>query len=362
MIGILAHFSGAKHTKTARGELTRFLSQLLIGILALCVATALIGFALPRRISVSSEQDLPRSAAIARIVLEDLTRFDAWSPWRAQDPAMATQATSGETPLPGRGLGSVYTYASDPMGRGSFTIVQSDASRSQWRVDLEDGRALTFDFTLTALNEGQSRINWTIAAAFPPGALSGWAALLSQQRLRRDMAAGLNAFEALLEAIPVDASTGPPPVFIEEQGAAWIYIDREALARPSQIHSATVVARSILLERAGRLGLVRTGPFARLWVEPEADQRVRFRVALPVSAPIADSETGILGLTTPAGLVMRADFDDVTDQSLAMQRLRALARLYNVTPTEPLVELLLEEPTPGSAPARVRRFALSLQP
>jgi hypothetical protein len=137
----------------------------MIKKLALVVGVAVVGFAgvvvsQPGsfRIERSGSMQAPPEVVFAQ--LNDLRRWDAWSPWNALDPNMQKTYSGSES-----GVGAVYAWSgNDDVGSGSMTITGSEAP-SRVALDLhftapfEAKNVTTFDVEGDA--EG-SRVSWAM--------------------------------------------------------------------------------------------------------------------------------------------------------------------------------------------------------
>ena len=100
----------------------KILKPILIGLVALIVLLALIGLFLPSAAHVERSVSIAAPPAAVYDIVNDLRRFNEWSPWFEKDPK-ARYSFSG----PERGVGSRLEWSSDhsSVGTGSQEIVES---------------------------------------------------------------------------------------------------------------------------------------------------------------------------------------------------------------------------------------------
>ncbi|MEO1291252.1 MAG: SRPBCC family protein [Pseudomonadota bacterium] len=138
------------------------MKRFLLTVVLLIAALYGLGFVLPDKVHVERTIviDAPREAVFAEI--SDFKRWEAWSPWAEQDPAMITTVT-------GEGLGQEMVWISDVMGNGSQTITDMDAPNSM-ASSLEFGQMgrATALLTLEPVGAG-TRVTWAFDTASRDG-------------------------------------------------------------------------------------------------------------------------------------------------------------------------------------------------
>ena len=167
------------------------------------VALVLIGAALFLPSDVVVERTLlinaPSEVVYANVA--DLRKWEAWSPWRAKDPAMKLSYSGPE-----QGVGSKCTWESESQGNGSMTISKLEAS-SHFENDLDFGAngqgKGTFEFQ--AQGESQTSVTWrmnTNMGINPIGKIFG---LFMDSVVGADFEDGLKRLRVVAEA---DAALG----------------------------------------------------------------------------------------------------------------------------------------------------------
>ena len=137
------------------------------------------------------------AAVEVHAAIEDLGRWNAWSPFYAMDPEAQTTVS-----IPSSGEGARYGWQGKRSGRGTLTVAQSVApSTVVMRVDFDAPIASTSvaRFDVVADEAGGCEVTWTMTGTRPWWlALLSWATGMDAQMVGhfRD---GLRALEALLQ-------------------------------------------------------------------------------------------------------------------------------------------------------------------
>jgi uncharacterized protein YndB with AHSA1/START domain len=138
----------------------RFLKRLVIGIILLIIAAVIVVALQP------DDYRLTRSAVIAAPAAEvfphvnDLRKWEEWSPWAKLDPA-AKVTFEG----PRAGPGAVFKWAgNDKVGAGTMTITESKpnervATRTDFVKPFEGTSSSDFIFSQTG---NQTNVIWTM--------------------------------------------------------------------------------------------------------------------------------------------------------------------------------------------------------
>ena len=172
--------------------------RILSVLLAIVLLILLVGFMLPREVTVQRSQSIEASPEAVFAVLNDLRYFNQWSPWAQRDPE-ASYRLEG----PASGPGSTLVWDGQGGG-GRLWIV--DAHRPE-RVDLmmELGDA-TVDtgFNIRAsdgASNGGSEVTWTMQARFGALDLTGrYIGLMLPALVGPDYRRGLERLAAYFDA------------------------------------------------------------------------------------------------------------------------------------------------------------------
>jgi uncharacterized protein YndB with AHSA1/START domain len=139
----------------------RFLKRLSIGVVLLVGAAAVVVWFQPDdyRLTRSTVIAAPAAAVFAQV--NDLRKWDDWSPWAKLDPA-AKVTFEG----PQAGAGAVFKWdGNDKVGAGTMTITESKpnervATRTDFVKPFEGTSNADFVFSEQG---GQTNVIWTMA-------------------------------------------------------------------------------------------------------------------------------------------------------------------------------------------------------
>ena len=122
-------------------------------------------------------------------------RWQSWSPWEKQDPAMK-RVRSG----PASGVGSIYAWESKEVGSGRMEIIESTPAAVRIKLDftapLEAHNVAEF---VLRPEGGATRVTWTMQG---PNSYTGkvmQTAFDIDQMVGRDFEAGLASLKTLTE-------------------------------------------------------------------------------------------------------------------------------------------------------------------
>jgi carbon monoxide dehydrogenase subunit G len=136
------------------------LIRTLVGLAIVAGVTAIVVSMQPSdfRVARSAHIPAPPSAVFAQV--NDLQKWEAWSPWERLDPAL-TKTFSG----PAAGVGASFHWRGNAeVGEGRVTIVESrPAERVRITLDMIKPIAATnaVEFVLTPEGEG-TRVTWSM--------------------------------------------------------------------------------------------------------------------------------------------------------------------------------------------------------
>lgn len=179
-------------------------------LLGLTVALVLVFFAgamfLPDRMSLERSVHIERPAGMVFAVVNDLSRFNEWSPWYPLDPD-ATYRYEG----PASGPGATMHWSGDSaVGTGTMRILESEApSRVLTEVAFEgfDPPARA-ELRITPEGSDAATTTWTFDSTLE-GATARWFGLIMPRYIGEDFARGLAQLKQRVEAQPAAPSDLP---------------------------------------------------------------------------------------------------------------------------------------------------------
>ncbi len=170
--------------------------RLGLGLVLLLALLTAVSFALPQHISVVRSQVINAPEADIFPYLNDLRKFNAWSPWAARDPN-AVYSYSG----PAQGVGARMAWRSDDpdVGRGSQEIVESSPN-TYLKVALEFGgrEGSAADYTLEPSGAG-TKVTWGFATDVGNNPVMRWMGLMFDGWVGADYEAGLKRLAQRVE-------------------------------------------------------------------------------------------------------------------------------------------------------------------
>jgi len=100
------------------------LKKILIGIAAVIVLFVIIVAVQPAQYQVTRSATIPAAPSVVFEHVNDLHKWDAWSPWAKLDPAMKTTFEG-----PQSGAGASYSWVGNKqVGEGKMSITESRAN------------------------------------------------------------------------------------------------------------------------------------------------------------------------------------------------------------------------------------------
>ncbi|TPV95465.1 MAG: SRPBCC family protein [Myxococcales bacterium FL481] len=164
------------------------------GLLAFGATTLLflaVGMLLPKSFEVSRQREIAAPAHELFGAVANLRSFAEWNPWLAADPKM--EVTFGERT---EGVGASYAWASEQHGTGEMTIVGLQPDRSvDTELDFGDQGTASGQFLFDAIDDGTTRVTWTMSGDFDENPLMGWMALMMDSTLGPQFEDGLERLD-----------------------------------------------------------------------------------------------------------------------------------------------------------------------
>jgi effector-binding domain-containing protein/uncharacterized protein YndB with AHSA1/START domain len=182
----------------------KVLKPILIGLVALIVLLALIGLFLPSAAHVERSVSIAAPPAAIYDIVNDLRRFNEWSPWFEKDP-QARYSFSG----PENGVGSRLEWSSNDssVGTGSQEIVES-APDQRVRTRLDFGSQGKGEAVLTiAPGATGTKVTWGFDTDLGNNILARYFGLAMDSIVGAEYAHGLGKLKALAESTPVPAES-----------------------------------------------------------------------------------------------------------------------------------------------------------
>lgn len=173
----------------------RGLKRLVFGILLLVLMMAAVAFSLPNQVLVERSTVINSLEADIFPHLNNLKKFNAWSPWAARDPETHYVFTG-----PVKGKGARMEWDSDTLGTGSLEIIDSQPDKSLG-VALDFGAQGKANSTWSLSPSGAgTRVTWGFETKVGNNPVKRWMSLLFDRWIGGDYEQGLANLKKVVEA------------------------------------------------------------------------------------------------------------------------------------------------------------------
>lgn len=266
--------------------------NIVIGLVALVVVVVGAAFVLPQIVHVERSTVVKASPEEVFAVVNDLTRFNEWSPWAKLDPK--TKYTIDAAPT---GVGAKMSWTSDVVGGGTQEITESVPFKLiKTKLSFGDKGEAAASFTFTAV-EGGTKVVWGFDSDTGYNPVSRYMGLMFDSWIGKDYEEGLVNLKAVVEA-QADAAT-TAALADPGTGALPPDVPMAAEADPSKgPEVVTVTARAVITTRgsalasddaaiSGALG----GAYQKILSYAEANA-IEVGGGAPVAVTISRSEAG----------------------------------------------------------------------
>ncbi len=175
------------------------LATILILVAGLLVALAVIGFLLPRQITVERSIGIDRPAEAIFPWVADLKTWPQWTVWnQTEDPSLACtfSGTAG-------GQGAAMSWTAKKLGRGTLTVTAAEPGRYIRYSLRAEGRAIGVNgnIEIESAGGGATLVQWFDTVDLGMNPLRRWTRFLLKSSLGR-------AFRRNLAGLKIAAETG----------------------------------------------------------------------------------------------------------------------------------------------------------
>lgn len=199
----------------------RPMMRLVLGLCALVVILAGIALALPSHVTVARSMVINAPESVVFPYLNNLHRFNDWSPWAARDPEMQVTFAGPEA---GKGAQIQWSSGKQSVGSGSMEITESNPNR---HIDLSvnfNGLDGTSYYDVSPSGSG-SKVTWGFGYETGTSPLKRWRGLLLDRFVGAEYRDGLAKLKERIEAerrptAPSVSATPPTTASTAEQPAA----------------------------------------------------------------------------------------------------------------------------------------------
>jgi effector-binding domain-containing protein/uncharacterized protein YndB with AHSA1/START domain len=221
----------------------KILKPILIGLLALIALLVLIGLLLPSAAHVERSVSIAAPPGAVYDIINDLRRFNEWSPWFEKDPK-ARYSFSG----PESGVGSRLEWSSNDssVGTGSQEIVESVPGQ-RVRTHLDFGSQGSGDAVFTIAPEAAgAKVIWGFDTDLGSNILGRYFGLAMDSIVGAEYEHGLAKLKALAESAPVTPESSEALKIAEVDASAVdiAYVEGTTSLDPDAISKALGAAYS----------------------------------------------------------------------------------------------------------------------
>jgi effector-binding domain-containing protein len=256
----------------------KILKVIVVGLLLLVITFAVVGLFLPSSVHVERTVSINRPTILVFDIVNNLRRFNDWSPWYPRDPQAQYRYEGPES-----GVGAIVHWTgNDKVGSGTQTIVESQPN-SAIKVSLEFGpkdKATAF-YKLVPDPVGV-KITWGFDNDFGYNLIARYFGLMFEKWIGADYEEGLAKLKLLAEKLPnVDYSDAQ--ISIEHVQAKDILFVSDATSKdPEAIGKAISAAYQEIMLNINKNGLSTSG--APIAITSFWDERgYAFDAAIPVN-------------------------------------------------------------------------------
>lgn len=174
----------------------RLIRNILFSLVILIVIFLAGAYVLPAKVTVS--RDITINAPAARVFphMNDLRKFQNWSPWAGIDVDMKLVFSGAEK---GKGQVAAWTSKDPNVGSGSQTITESILDkRVVTKLDFGEMGFATATLDLSP-GDGGSKVTWSFETKLGSNPMMRWMGLLFDNWVGTDYEKGLKALKKIVE-------------------------------------------------------------------------------------------------------------------------------------------------------------------
>ncbi len=175
----------------------KWFKRILIGLALIVGALVVISLFLPSTAQVSRSISIAATPEQVFPYVNDLKRFNQWSPWAARDPEMVQTYTGAE-----EGVGQTLSWESDDpnVGNGSQTITESVLnSHVAAELDFGDMGIAQSAWDLEPVSAG-TEVTWSFESELGANPVMRYMGLMFDKLIGTEYETGLASLKELVES------------------------------------------------------------------------------------------------------------------------------------------------------------------
>jgi effector-binding domain-containing protein len=325
------------------------LKKILLGLIALIVLLAGIGFLLPRQSHVERSVTIDRPASLVYATVNSFQRFAEWSPWQELDPNM-TVTMEG----PRSGVGAKYSWSgNDKVGVGTQTISASVENESVTN-DLDFGDMGLAKAMIKLAPEGAgTKVRWMLDSDMGSNPIGRYFGLMMDSMVGKDYERGLGKLKALVEQLPNVDIKGFAAEETELQPQTILVVTKTTTTDTAAISKAYAEAYGEIGKFMAKNKLQQAGAPLGIDREMTADS-FSFDAAIPVDRTDVVAGDGVQVTQSYAGRALKTTHVGPYEKlSETYAKFEAYAKAHAYTPAGGVISWYLDDPA-NTPPDKLR--------
>ncbi len=262
----------------------KFLKRLVVALLIIIVLILVVAIFLPSKRNIEESRYIKCPAKYIYAQVNDLKRWDSWTPFREGDTAMKI-ILSG----PQQGVGAVMKWESKTQGNGTMTIVEEETNK-HLRMKMEfEGQGVSYSDWIFTEEGDSTKVTWSLELnnlKYPVGRLLG---AFMPGMIHKSFKTGLEKLEKVSENYLTMINTfKTSEVSIKEMEKQHILYIRDS-SKCSEVGTAMGKAFGEVMQYIGMNNIECTAPpFARYLLWDEKSDKNIMECGIFVKGPVQE--------------------------------------------------------------------------
>lgn len=218
------------------------MKKIFLALLAVVVVFAVIGFVLPREISITKKGIVHAPAAYVFDDFNNLKNWDRWNYWNSLDPDM--KVTYGDKT---EGLGARYAWDGPVNDQGSITIAESKPNEHV-KINLDFGGNGAVGTYTTVAQGDSTEVTMNLTADMGTNPVGRWIGLFMQKEIEKAFTYSLAKLEEINQAKPKFSV----PISIEET-PGFFYVGIQHTMSPQDADAVSAQTSKMFTQLLGDL-------------------------------------------------------------------------------------------------------------
>ena len=173
----------------------KIIVKILIGLVALLVLLAIVGFMLPRQFRVERSMTMAASAEKIYPMVAEPKNWPKWGVWNQRDPGMKVEFSG-----PASGVGAKWSWQSKSEGNGGMEFTAAEPNKQiVYKLSFpEMGMESKGELSFAADGTG-TKVTWTNEGEFGNNPFVRYFGLMMDGMVGKDFDGGLKNLKAIVE-------------------------------------------------------------------------------------------------------------------------------------------------------------------